>query len=49
LDGNWLHVDPTEKRVDQPLMYEQEWNKDINLIYAITGREILIVTQKYKA
>jgi len=49
MDGNWLHVDPTEKRIDQPIMYEREWNKDVNLIYAITAREVLIVTQKYKA
>jgi transglutaminase-like putative cysteine protease len=43
----WVHVDPTEKRINQPLMYALEWNKDVNLVYAITEKEILDVTENY--
>lgn len=48
VDGSWVHVDPTERRINQPLMYALEWNKDVNLIYAIDRKEILKVTQNYR-
>jgi hypothetical protein len=48
LDNAWTHVDPTEKRINQPLMYVLEWNKDVNLVYAIGEKEILDVTEDYK-
>ena len=41
IDDTWVHVDPTEKRIDHPLMYALEWNKDVNLVYAITAKEIM--------
>jgi hypothetical protein len=47
IDGTWTHVDPTEKRIDQPSMYALEWRKDVNLVYAITEKEILDVTENY--
>jgi transglutaminase/protease-like cytokinesis protein 3 len=47
VEGGWVHVDPTERRINQPLMYAQEWNKDVNLVYAITKEEILEVTETY--
>jgi transglutaminase-like putative cysteine protease len=49
VDDEWVHVDPTELRINQPLMYTQEWNKDVNLVYAITRKEILKVTETYKS
>jgi hypothetical protein len=49
VDDVWVHVDPTEKRINQPLMYAQEWNKDINLVHAITKKKILNVTETFKA
>ena len=48
IEGAWLHVDPTEKRIDQPLMYALEWSKDVNMVYAITEKEILDVTKDYR-
>ncbi|MEM3696898.1 MAG: transglutaminase domain-containing protein [Candidatus Bathyarchaeia archaeon] len=48
INNRWVHVDPTEKRIDQPLMYIQEWNKDVNLVYALTDKEILDVTKTYQ-
>ena len=43
----WVHVDPTERRIDQPLMYVREWGKDVNLVYAISEEEIVDVTSNY--
>lgn len=48
IDGIWIHVDPTEKRINQPLMYTSEWHKDVNMVYAIDEKEILDVTDRYK-
>jgi len=48
LDGQWVHVDPTEKRISQPLMYASEWDKDVNLVYALTENEIVNVTKQYQ-
>jgi len=48
LDTRWVHVDPTERRINQPLMYAQEWNKDVNLVYAVAKKEILEVTETYR-
>jgi hypothetical protein len=48
LDGIWVHVDPTERRINQPLMYAQEWNKDVNLVYAVAKKGILEVTETYR-
>ncbi len=47
IDGAWMHVDPTERRVNQPLMYVIEWEKEVNLVYAIAEKEILDVTNNY--
>ncbi|MEM3700744.1 MAG: transglutaminase-like domain-containing protein [Candidatus Bathyarchaeia archaeon] len=49
INNCWVHVDPTEKIINQPLMYVKEWNKDVNLVYALTDKEILDVTKTYIA
>jgi hypothetical protein len=46
-DGIWMHVDPTEKRVNCPSMYAVEWGKDVNLVYAVTEEKIVDVTRDY--
>jgi len=48
VDDVWVHVDPTEGRVNQPLMYVEEWNKDVNLVYALTDKEVTDVTKTYQ-
>lgn len=48
VNNSWIHVDPTEKRINRPLMYALEWNKDVNLVYAITDNEIVDVTKTYQ-
>jgi len=45
----WTHVDPTDRRINQPFMYLLEWEKDVNLVYAIAEKEILEVTKNYNA
>jgi len=47
VDGNWLHVDPTENKVNQPHLYRDGWHKNVNLVYAIFYEEIINVTEKY--
>ncbi|MEM2917077.1 MAG: transglutaminase-like domain-containing protein [Candidatus Bathyarchaeia archaeon] len=47
-ERRWLHVDPSEKRIDDPFMYERDWKKDLREIYAFENGEIENVTEKYK-
>jgi hypothetical protein len=46
-NGNWVHVDPTERRINQPSMYSLEWQKDVNLVLAISEKGIFDVTSYY--
>jgi len=48
LNGSWVHVDPTEKIVNDPLMYQRDWNKEVKLICAFEGSLVLDVTQNYR-
>lgn len=47
-NDRWMHIDPTERRINQPLMYINDWNKDVNLVFAIARKEILDVTGTYR-
>lgn len=47
INNAWMHVDPTEKRIDQPFMYQSEWKKDVNLIYSLAEKRTLEVTSSY--
>ena len=44
----WIHVDPSEKRIDDPLMYERDWKKDLKEIYAFENGNVENVTKNYK-
>jgi hypothetical protein len=46
-NGRWITIDPTENKIDDPLLYYRDWNKDINKIYAIEGGTVTYVTQDY--
>jgi transglutaminase-like putative cysteine protease len=48
INGGWVHVDPTEKKINAPLMYAVNWDKDVNLVYAITDSKIVDVTKTYQ-
>jgi hypothetical protein len=41
-------VDPSEKRIDDPLMYERDWKKNLKEIYAFENGNMENVTRQYK-
>jgi len=44
----WVHIDPSEKRIDDPFMYERDWKKNLQEIYAFENGNMEDVTQTYK-
>jgi hypothetical protein len=44
----WVHVDPSEKRIDDPQMYERDWKKSLTGVYAFEDGRFEDVTKKYK-
>gem|GEM_PF-1071812 len=47
ISGEWITVDPTENKVNQPYLYRDQWNKNVNLVYAIDESGIIDVTDRY--
>jgi transglutaminase-like putative cysteine protease len=47
-EKRWIHVDPSEKRIDDPKMYERDWEKNLTAVYAFENGKMENVTQKYK-
>jgi hypothetical protein len=47
-EKRWIHVDPSEKRIDDPRMYERDWKKNLKEIYAFENGSMEDVTQRYK-
>ena len=46
--AKWVHVDPSEKRIDDPEMYERYWKKNLKGVYAFEKGKIEDVTKTYK-
>lgn len=46
LGSNWVHVDPCEAAVDEPLLY-QSWGKNQTFILAFSPEDIVDVTFHY--
>jgi len=44
----WIHVDPSSKKIDDPLMYERDWKKNLKRIYAFENGKAENVTKQYK-
>jgi len=44
----WIHVDPSEKKIDDPKMYERDWKKNLKEVYALEKGHIENVTIGYK-
>jgi hypothetical protein len=47
--SKWIHIDPSEKRIEDPEMYERDWKKKLTRIYAFENGKKLDVTKHYKA
>jgi hypothetical protein len=47
-ERRWVHVDPSEKRVDDPLMYERDWKKNLSNVFAFENGKMEDVTVRYK-
>jgi len=47
-EKRWIHVDPSEKRIDDPKMYERDWKKTLKKIYAFENGGMENVTRRYK-
>ncbi len=47
-ENRWVHVDPSEKRVGDPLMYERDWKKSLSNVYAFENGRMEDVTSSYK-
>jgi hypothetical protein len=44
----WVHVDPSEKRIDDPFMYERDWKKNLKEVYAFENGRKENVTRRCK-
>lgn len=44
----WVHVDPSEKKIDDPKMYERDWKKNLKEVYALENGHVENVTETYK-
>mmetsp|Transcript_124002 Transcript_124002/g.396460 ORF Transcript_124002/g.396460 Transcript_124002/m.396460 type:complete len:255 (-) Transcript_124002:59-823(-) len=45
----WVHADPSENVLDQPLMYETGWGKKLTMIFAVSPWQVDHVTARYTA
>ncbi|KAK3418423.1 hypothetical protein EUGRSUZ_H04379 [Eucalyptus grandis] len=45
--GRWMHLDPCERVYDEPLLYEERWNKKLNYAFGIAKDGIYDVTKHY--
>jgi hypothetical protein len=48
IQGNWTHVDPKEKKIDDPYMYQRDWHKELKLVLAFEDSRFEDVTSKYR-
>jgi hypothetical protein len=44
----WVHVDPSERRIDDSKMYERDWKKNLTKVYAFENGISRDVTKNYK-
>jgi len=44
----WVHIDPSQKKIDDPKMYERDWKKNLKEVYALENGNVENVTETYK-
>ncbi len=47
-EKRWIHVDPSERRIDDPEMYERDWKKTLKEVYAFENGKREDVTESYR-
>jgi transglutaminase-like putative cysteine protease len=47
-EKRWVHVDPSEKKIGDPKMYERDWKKTLKEVYALENGQVENVTANYK-
>lgn len=45
----WVHIDPSEKKIDDPFMYERDWRKNLREVYAFENGNVEDVTKRYRS
>jgi len=45
----WIHVDPSERRIDDREMYERDWKKTLKEVYAFERGKREDVTESYRS
>lgn len=48
-EAQWVHADPSEGVLDNPLMYEKGWGKKLTMVFAFTPSGVEHVTRRYTA
>ena len=48
LQNQYIHIDPTERKINDPYMYQRDWNKELKLVYAFKEDNYDDVTLNYK-
>ncbi len=46
-EKRWVHVDPSERRIDDPKMYVRDWKKNLKEVYALENGNVENVTGNY--